>query len=416
MDQVRVIIVGAGNRGQTYANYIKRNPKLGKVEGVAEPRPHYREKIVQVHNIPEQNIYSDWKEIVTRDKFADAVIIATQDHMHTEPAIAFANKGYHILLEKPMATTENECRLIIKAAKRNKIHFSVCHVLRYTPFTQKLKTLIDSGLIGEMVNIQHLEPVGYWHQAHSYVRGNWRNEAESSFMLMTKSCHDLDWIRYIMGTPCRTVSSFGALNHFRKENKPENAAQRCLDCSFEPKCPYSAKKVYLEFVKKNHTSWPVDILTSDTTVSGVTEALRTGPYGRCVYDCDNDVVDNQVVIMQFEGNKTASFTMTGFNEMAFRKTSIFGTRGELYGDGKVIKHYDFLTDKTTEIKMDIPDDSLLSGHGGGDDGLMGNFLNAILKDEPDLILSDIQDTLESYLMVFKAELSRRNKQVIHLGE
>jgi predicted dehydrogenase len=416
MDQVRVIIVGAGNRGQAYANYIKRNPKLGTVVGVAEPRHHHRQMIVQSHNILKINIFSDWKEIVTRKKFADAVIIATQDNMHTEPAIAFANKGYHILLEKPMAPVENECRLIIDAVKKNKIHFSVCHVLRYTPFTQKLKTIIDSGLIGEIVNIQHLEPVGYWHQAHSYVRGNWRKEAESSFMLLTKSCHDLDWIRYIMGTRCRTVSSFGTLNHFRKENKPKNASERCLDCSVEPMCPYSAKKLYLGFVKKNHTSWPNDVITSETTVTGVTEALSNGPYGRCVYDCDNDVVDNQVVIMQFEGNKTASFTMTGFNEMAFRKTSIFGTKGELYGDGKKIQHFDFLIDKTTDITIDIPDDSLLSGHGGGDDGLMMNFLNAILRDEADFILSDPDDTLESYLMVFKAEWSRRNKKVIELYE
>jgi predicted dehydrogenase len=414
MDQVKVIIVGAGNRGQAYASYIKRHPELGGVVGIAEPRQYHRFKIMQNHNIPEQNSFADWKQLIQRKKFADVVIIATQDNMHTEPAIAFASKGYHILLEKPMATTEKECRLIIEAVKKNNIYFSVCHVLRYTTFTQKLKALINSGIIGDIVNIQHLEPVGYWHQAHSYVRGNWRKEAESSFMLMTKSCHDLDWIRYIMGTPCRTVSSFGTLNHFRKENKPKNASERCLDCSFETKCPYSAKKIYLEFAKNNHTNWPVDILTSDTTASGVTAALRTGPYGRCVYACDNDVIDNQVVIMQFEGSKTASFTMTGFNKMAFRKTCIFGTKGELYGDGKVIKHYDFLTDKTAKIKIDIPDDSLLSGHGGGDDGLMGNFLNAILKDEPDFILSTPQDTLESYLMVFKAEESRKNMQVVEL--
>ncbi|MBC8180911.1 Gfo/Idh/MocA family oxidoreductase [candidate division KSB1 bacterium] len=414
MNQVKVLIIGAGNRGQTYANYILRHHELAKVVGVAEPRQFHREKIVQSHNIPEQNIFDDWKEVVTRDKFADAVIIATQDNIHAEPAIAFAEKGYHILLEKPMATTEEECRLIIEAVERNKIYFSVCHVLRYTPFTQRLKAIIDSGTIGEIVNIQHLEPVGYWHQAHSFVRGNWRKEDESSFMLMTKSCHDLDWIRYIMVTHCRFVSSFGSLNHFRKEKKPTNASKRCLDCAAEPECPYSAKKVYLRFAEKNHKSWPVDILTSDTTVKGVTEALRTGPYGRCVYECDNDVVDNQVVIMQFEGNKTASFTMTGFNKMAFRKTIIFGTKGELYGDGKVIKHYDFLTEKTETIKVDITDNPLLAGHGGGDDGLMNNFLTAILKDDPNLILSDPQDTLDSYLMVFGAELSRRNKEVVDL--
>ncbi len=414
MKQVKVLIIGAGNRGQTYADYIKEHPELGKVVGVAEPRQFHRSKIVQAHNIPVQNTCNDWKEIASRDKFADAVIIATQDNMHAEPAIEFANKGYHTLLEKPMATTKKECQLIIDAVEKKKIHFSVCHVLRYTPFTQKLKAIIDSGIIGEIVNIQHLEPVGYWHQAHSFVRGNWRKETESSFMLMTKSCHDLDWIRYIMGTHCCTVSSLGTLNHFHKENKPKKASTRCLDCAVEPGCPYSAKKVYLRFAEKNHSTWPVDIITSDTSVKGVAKALQTGPYGRCVYECDNDVVDNQVVIMQFEGNKTASFTMTGFNKMAFRKTSIFGTKGALYGDGKVIKHDDFLTDKTETINVDISDDPMLSGHGGGDNGLMHNFLTAILKNESGLILSDPQDTLDSYLMVFGAELSRRNKKVVDL--
>ena len=414
MKQVKTLIIGAGNRGRTYAKFIAEHPHLGKVVGVAESRDFYRKQMAQEHKIPQKNVGQDWQEMANRDKFADAVIIATQDQMHTEPAIAFAEKGYHILLEKPMAISEADCRLIIEAVERNKVLFSVCHVLRYTPFTRKLKEVIDSGAIGEIVNIQHLEPVGYWHQAHSYVRGNWRKESESFFMLMTKSCHDLDWIRYIMGTRCLSVSSFGALKHFRKEDKPANASNRCLDCFFEPNCPYSAKKVYLRLAEHGYTSWPIDVLSSDTSLKGITEALGSGPYGRCVYECDNDVVDNQVVIMQFENNKTASFTMTGFNRMAFRKTSIFGTCGELYGDGKIIKHFDFLTNNTEKIIVDASDDPMLSGHGGGDDGLMRSFLSAILKDDPNLILSDPQDTLESYLMVFAAEFSRSNKQVVEL--
>jgi len=198
MRQVKLILIGAGNRGQAYAQYIAKNPQLAKIISVAEPRKYQRELIARSHHIADDKIFEDWEKIAKQATFADAVIIATQDNMHSAPAIAFARKGYHILLEKPMATSESECRQIIATVEKTGIIFSVCHVLRYTPFTKKLKSLIGSKIIGEIVNIQHLEPVGYWHQAHSYVRGNWRKESESSFMLMTKSCHDLDWLRYIM--------------------------------------------------------------------------------------------------------------------------------------------------------------------------------------------------------------------------
>ena len=192
-------------------------------------------------------------------------------------------------------------------------------------FLQCRRTFGDrKSAIGDIVSIQHLEPVGYWHQAHSYVRGNWRKESESSSMLLAKSCHDLDWIRYIMGARCVAVSSFGSLKHFRKEEKPSGAGERCLDCSYEPRCPYSALKIYLGRIEKGQVEWPVNVITEDVSREGVQAALRDGPYGRCVYECDNDVVDNQVVNLLFEGGRTAAFTMTGFSEYQDRKTRIFG--------------------------------------------------------------------------------------------
>ncbi len=186
--------------------------------------------------------------------------------------------------------------------------------MRYSHITQKTKQLVDSGLIGTIVNIQHLEPVGFYHYAHSYVRGNWRNEAESSFMLLAKSCHDIDWICYIMGTEPKLVSSFGSLLHLRKENKPKDASDRCMTCPshIESNCAYSAKKIYLDLIKQGHTDWPVKVVVSDGSIpdiENVTAALENGPYGRCAYECDNDVVDNQVVNIQFENGATASFSM-----------------------------------------------------------------------------------------------------------
>ena len=414
MPPVKLLIIGAGARGSGYAKYAKNFPEKAQIVGVAEPRDFYREQAVQQYNIPPENVFTDWQQAAARETFADAVIIATQDAMHLAPAVAFADKGYSILLEKPMAPNAEDCRKIVAAAVKNDILFAVCHVMRYTHYTQKLKEILDSGVIGEIVNVQHLEPVGYWHQAHSFVRGNWRNEQESSCMLLAKSCHDIDWLRYIVGKPCQKVSSFGTLKHFNKENQPAEAADRCLDCAFEATCPYSAKKIYLGRVAKGQVGWPVNVLTPNVTLETVTEALRTGPYGRCVYACDNDVVDNQVVNLLFEGGATASFTMTAFNGSGGRKTHIFGTRGELYGDSSKITHLDFLTDETEVIDTEAPDASILGGHGGGDFGLMANFIKAVACKDRSMILSGPGETLESHLMVFAAEQSRREGRVINL--
>ncbi len=404
MKPVTVVVVGAGMRGQGYAGFIRNHPEAGKVVGVAEPRDFYRNKLIDEHGIPAENTFADWRDLAAADKMADAAIIGTQDAMHTEPAVALAKKGYSILLEKPMAPTGDECRQIVDAVKANGGIFAVGHVLRYTDYTTKLKELLDAGTIGEIVSLDRLEPVGYWHQAHSYVRGNWRNEEESSCMLLAKSCHDLDWIRYIMGHRCLRVSSFGGLFRFRSENKPEGAAGRCLDCGLEPECPYSAAKIYLR--ERLCQSWPTDILTPEVNEESVTEALRTGPYGRCVYACDNDVVDHQVVNMEFEGGRTASFTMTAFTEGAGRRTRIFGTHGMIEGDGRMIKVTDFLTDKIEEIDTQAADHSILGGHGGGDGRLTQAFLAAIANSDPSLVRSGPDETLESHLMVFAADKAR----------
>ncbi len=416
MDPIRLIVVGAGSRGSGYAGYARQHPDELQIVGVAEPRDFYRERLADDYDLPYDNVAADWHELAARPKFADGVIIATQDAMHADPAVAFADLGYNVLLEKPLAPDPHDCRRIVDAAKRNGIIFAVCHVMRYTHYTQQLKVVLDAGRIGEIVSIEHLEPVGYWHQAHSFVRGNWRNEAQSSPMLLAKSCHDLDWLRYIMGQPCVQVSSFGNLKHFRPEEKPAGAADRCLDCPIEPNCAYSAVKIYLGRVRRGETGWPVNVLTPDVTVDGVTEALRTGPYGRCVWACDNDVVDHQVVNMLFANGATASFTMTAFTRQRARETHIFGTRGEIYSNGSTIEIYDFLTDRTETITTDrTSDGSILTGHGGGDYEIMKRFVAAIAGDDPTKLLSAPDESLETHLMVFAAEAARREGRVVDVA-
>jgi predicted dehydrogenase len=415
MKPVKLLIIGAGSRGTVYGEYAIGHPELARVVGVAEPRSFFRARMAEKHRLAPEYAVEDWRQLAEQAKFADAVVIATPDAMHMEPALAFARKGYHILLEKPLAPDAESCQRIVDAAEEHNILLAVCHVLRYTPYTQRLKVLLTSEVIGQIVSIQHVEPVGYWHYAHSFVRGNWRNEGLSSPMLLAKSCHDMDWLRYIMGSRCVQVSSFGSLMHFRKEGKPVQAgsAKRCVDCAYEPNCAYSAQKLYLGLLQKDEPGWPLDVITTDFTHAGVMAALENGPYGRCVYECDNDVVDHQVVNLLYENGATASFTMVGTSELRKRQTIIYGTQGEVRGDGENIVHYDYLSDKTEEISTEHVDFGL-SGHGGGDYGVMQSFVAAVANQDPGRILSGPSESLETHLTVFAAEKARRENRVVRL--
>ncbi len=407
-----LIIAGAGDRGMNaYAPYALSHPDKAKVVGVAEPRDIVRARAQEKYGIADNRCYKCWREVARQPKFADAVLVCMQDQMHAEPAIAFMDMGYHVLLEKPMAVTEADCRAITAAAKRNKVVFAVCHVLRYTQYTRLLVSLLRQGAVGDIVSVRHLEPVGWWHQAHSFVRGNWGNTARSTFMLMAKSCHDMDLLRYIIDKRCLRVSSFGTLKHFRRACAPKGASDRCVTCpaDVESPCPYSALKLYPH---GNPKHWPISVITTDHTPEGVMKALQEGPYGRCAYACDNDVVDHQVVAFEFEGGVSASFTMTAFTRGRGRETHIMGTRGELVGDSRHIKVLDFLTKKETVHDAEkVSDGSILSGHGGGDGGVIEAFISAVASGDTSAITTGPDISLESHLIAFAAERARVNGTV-----
>ena len=412
---VTVVLVGSGARGELYASYALEHPDLMKVVAVAEPRREYRDTVVRQHDIPGNRVFDSWEELLEQPKLADAILVCTQDNMHRDPAIAYAEMGYHILLEKPMSTSPEECYDIVNAAKKNNVIFSVCHVLRYTRYTQKLKEVLASGVIGDIISMQHLEPVGYWHQAHSFVRGNWNNEQKATFMLLAKSCHDIDWVSYIMDSPCIKVSSFGNLSHFKEQNKPKGAADNCLDCTVESGCAYSARKVYLE--GRSSENFLKIITPAEPTEENLTRALKEGPYGRCVYSCDNDVVDHQVVNFEFDGGKTVSFTMTAFTEMADRKTRIFGSKGCIEGNGEEIKVLNFVTDEATIYPITkLESNTRLTAHGGGDYYLMKSFVEAVATGDQSNIVSGPDETLQSHMIVFCAEKSRSEGRVVSLQQ
>lgn len=413
---VTFAVVGAGVRGQTYAACAAATGKASVV-AVAEPRPHARTTLATAHDIPDDAVFDDWRALLDRPRLADVAVIATQDADHVEPAVALARKGYHLLLEKPMATSEADCERIVAAAEEAGVFLAVCHVLRYMPYSRRLKSLVDAGRIGDIVSIEHLEPVGWWHQAHSYVRGNWRREDTSTFMLMAKSCHDLDWLTHVIGRPAERVSSFGGLYEFRPERRPEGAADRCLDCAVESTCPYSAPRIYLPLVSEPDRLWPLSAITEDRSEEGVLTALREGPYGRCVYACDNDVVDHQVVNLEYSGGVTASFTMTAFTPLDFRKTRIFGTRGQIEGDGRSITVHDFVDGSTEVIEVDAGGGATADdGHGGGDQGLVDAFVEAVATGDAGHILSSGRESLATHRLVWAAEHARRSGTVVELSD
>ena len=415
---VTLAIVGAGKRGEAYSDYAKLHPDQLRVVAVAEPRRLLRDRLAIAHRIAPERCFDGYDALAKAGKIADAVAICTQDRMHCAPVELLAPLGYAILLEKPLSPDPDEAERVIACVKRHRNLFAVCHVLLYTELTMKLREILRAGTIGEIVSVQHLEPVAWWHQAHSFVRGNWRNATEASFMLLAKSCHDIDWLRHIVNSRCQRVVSFGSLRHFKASEKPAGAADRCWDCEVEADCPYSAKRIYhTHFQRDSVANYINDVITAGrNTLEAVEDALRHGPYGRCVYACDNDVVDNQTVMMEFAGPVTVNFTMTAFTPTIHRTTRIFGTRGFIDTDFVRIRVFDFLTEKETVHDTSVRPDgaTAAAGHGGGDYNIMKAFVHAVATGYPSGLHSDADASLETHRMVFAAEQSRLEGRIVDL--
>ncbi|KAJ8463521.1 hypothetical protein ONZ45_g17554 [Pleurotus djamor] len=421
-----------------YSQYALSNPTLCRIVAIAEPRPKTRSLFTKTHTIDPSLVFETHHDLLAASaetistvgkRLADAVIIAVQDQLHLEVALGFVEQGYHVLCEKPMAVSVADCVRMEEEVRKKGVIFGMGHgnnkfirnpLLRYSPYTKALSTHLRSGKLGNLVNVVHIEPVGYYHFAHSFVRGNWCNEEESSFSLLTKSCHDIDLLChwFAPAVPVR-VSSFGSLQHFKKSEKPPSAgdARRCLDCPIERQCAYSAKKIYLDPVSRGSTSWPSSTLIDGIPdIENITHALRTGPYGLCVYESRNDVCDHQVVNIQFSNGSTASFTMVAFTSLICeRQTRMHLTKGEIVGDMREFEVAEFCCTESGSgngnggmKKVKYNPAQMGGGHGGGDMGLMKAFVAAVREGDQSLLGTDVSEVLRSHLMVFAAEESRRN--------
>ena len=461
---ITAVMVGAGNRGKdAYGAWALRHKHELRFVAVAEPQLERRNLFAQAHGIPPERCYEGWEELFAAGKLAGLCFVATQDRLHTAPALSALALGYDLLLEKPMAVTEDDCRRLVAQSEKTGRQLRVAHVLRYTRFFSTIKAAVAKGLIGKIVNISHSENVGYWHFAHSYVRGNWRRTDESSPVVLAKTCHDLDLLYWLIGCPAVKVSSFGGLFFYRPEKAPQGATPRCLDgCPHLDSCQWSAPRIYLQAepllqigarsryphnrllsgaalhwpglirglsrllpplkTLVNWDQWPVSTITDDpTNREAKLRALREGPYGRCVFFCDNDVNDHQVVSIEFADGVTATLTLHGFASSEGRWIRIEGTGGTLLGKmtlehQKITVHDHHSAQKKLLLDLDLD----LRGHGGGDDGLMESLIASLEGEPPGKggldVLTSARASLESHLMAFAADRAQQEDRVVYMEE
>jgi predicted dehydrogenase len=443
------VVVGAGDRGtNAYVSLLLTEQDAARIVGVAEPNPRRRRAFSERYGVAEAGRFADYRELFSRDRFADFVVIATPDALHAEPAIQALEAGYAVLLEKPMAPTEAECEQLVAAAERTGGLLQVCHVLRYSPLYAAVKHVVDSGEIGDIVTIQHSENVSYWHYAHSYCRGNWRNRAASSPMILAKSCHDLDILYWLAGAPPRRLTSLERPTELRAENAPVDAPEYCIEgCAHSSTCPYDAVAMYREIrplmidLKKRSGEpptgesdeapaagqprpsawphWPVSVITDDPSPSGVDHALRTTRYGRCVYRVgDNDQPSSQHVGISFANGVSAGFTMHSTSYREGRETRIDGTRGSLvagfYNLENTLVVHDHKTGAVRHVELADPK----GNHGGADPKLFRAFLAAVGGDAAPqaapqkAVMTTAAESLWSHRMAFAADRAAREGVVV----
>jgi len=416
MKKVRAIMIGAGNRGTNYAERAKENSPEFEMVAIAEPNPVRRNYVQKLYDLPGSACYDDYREILSQPKMADMAIIATQDKMHFEPAMMAIEKGYHLLLEKPVAPTPEECVQIAEAANKKGVDVVVCHVLRFSPFFMTIKNLIDEGRIGDVVHVVHTERVGNAHMSHSFVRGNWRNSKTSSPMILAKSCHDMDILNWLIGKRCTRVQSFGSLTYFTKANMPEGAPEYCVQgCPAAENCPYDARRIYLKdrmFIQQATNN-------KNPTDEDILRAITETNYGKCVFQSDNDVVDHQVVNLEYEGGATVSFSMCAFN-IGGRRIRIMGTKGEIIGNmsDEYVTLFDFMTRESESVMISnaVQDETINGGHGGGDSGIVRSFVQFVAGNYTGKSITDIDTSIESHLIAFAAEEARLTGKTIDIRE
>lgn len=397
-----IVGIGVGNRMRTYLHYLQSHPDRARLVAVVEPDEIRRDAVGEQYGVPADRRYATYEEFFRNPVAADAVFICTPENEHYRPTLLALRAGYHVLLEKPVARTYAECRDILEAAEQYGRMVCVCHVLRYHPCFMKVRELASSGRYGRIISIKHTENVGLDRMTHSYVRGTMNTAAGNNPLLLAKCCHDIDFLAWVAGSECVRLSSFGSLLWFRRDNAPAGSTDRCIDCPIERRCPYSAVDLY-----DRRRQWisNFDIPPGKTIDDAIAYELAEGRHGRCVYRCDNDVVDNQVLAMQMADGTLATLAVDAFTRRDGRLTEILLTHGEIICDGRTITVTDFTTGHSETIDMSAEADKPF--HAGSDLRLVETFIRAIRENRPELIEGiSVADAIRSHRICFEAERSR----------
>ncbi len=414
MKKLTFAVMGMGNRGTAYAAKALKYPEEMEITAMADTRRIRLDAANKYLHIPEDRLFDSADALLAQPKLADIMVVATQDAQHLDHATRAMELGYDLLLEKPIANKLEDIVKIADTAERLGRRVIVCHVLRYTVFYQQVKRLIDEGVVGRVRTVEADEQVGYYHYAHSYVRGNWHNEAASSPMILAKCSHDMDILQWLTGKQCVKLTSFGTQSHFTKENCPPEATERCFDCTKDD-CPFHAPRFYVGRIPK----WPTTILQPEPTEENILQTLRETDYGRCVYKMDNDVVDHQVVNMELEDKVTVTFQMSGFSNNQTRTIRVMGTEGEIWGDFHENELYfqRFGEEAPTKIDLEALCDDF-TGHGGGDARLVYDVIRLYRGDDFDTSsITFLDRSAQSHYLAFAAEQSRvEGGKLIHMDE
>lgn len=401
---IKYILIGYGQRGKFYADCLR---KLNKTELVAvcDTKQCKLDLAQANYALRKDQLYSDSDLLFSKGKIADLAIIASMDRDHYDQAIKALQLGYHLLLEKPIAQTEQQCKEIAALAKRMGRKVYVCHVLRYAPIYTSIKEMLKSGQFGDVVTISQTEHVGWWHQAHSYVRGNWRRTEDSTPMIVAKCCHDLDLFVWLIEKECEKVSSFGSLVYYKRDHAPTGSGEYCYNCKLKGSCVYNCLNFYTRYPAFAFASG--QYLGDGEDKQAIVECFskESNPYARCVYKCDNDVVDHQIVNMLFEGGVTAQLTMTAFCEGGIRTIRVHATKGFIEASmlDNIIR-YEIYGQKPQELHVAVGE--TFGGHGGGDEKLVEDVINDLEGAKDSLCLTSIDKSVLSHLMGFAAEQSR----------
>jgi predicted dehydrogenase len=405
---LNVAIIGVGNRG--FDAYGKRLCKYGdvKIVSIVDGNRIMRERAAKYFGVDPALSFVKDDDFFESGIETDGIVISTSDREHYSPLVKSLEKNCVVLLEKPISDSLEQLGKVKELAGKGRARVVVAHVLRYTPFFNKLKDILSSGRIGKVVGIEYKENTAYYHFAHSYVRGNWNNTIKSAPLIIAKSCHDLDILQWFANSRAERISSQGRLVYFKKQNKPLGSAERCLQCpeSIEGNCPFSARKIYLG----ENTEWPVSTISTDLSYNGRYRAVENGPYGRCVYSCDNNMPDYQQVQIVFGNGTIANLIVTAFTNDKSRTLRMFGTKGEIRaifnedGNGGEIEVTNF--GEKSEI-VPVPSDRF---HGGGDGGIVEHFVQ-LMRNKDLKPRTSLDESLESHYMGFAAEISRENNGI-----